>query len=80
MKTAARLRWDSLTGKEKAEREKRGEKKKPQPGLYRLVASATLPPTNQIRDENKDDEETEGHAHCNGHQKAQIRVQEALFS
>lgn len=57
-----------------------GKKKKPQPGLYRLVASATLPPTNQIRDENKDDEETEGHAHCNGHQKAQIRVQEALFS
>lgn len=24
-------------------------------GLYRLVASATLPPTNQVRDKHKDD-------------------------
>lgn len=49
-------------------------------GLYRLVASATLPPANQVRDKHKDDKEAECHAHCNGHQKAQISVQEAFLS
>lgn len=48
--------------------------------LYRLVASATLPPANQVRDKHEDDKEAECHAHSNGHQKAQIRVQEALVS
>lgn len=46
--------------------------------LYRLVASATLPPANQVRDKHEDDKEAECHAHGDGHQKAQIRVQEAL--
>lgn len=48
--------------------------------LYRLVASATLPPANQVRDKHEDDKEAECHAHSDGHQKAQIRVQEALVS
>lgn len=46
--------------------------------LYRLVASATLPPANQVRDKHEDDKEAECHAHGDGHQKAQIRVQEAF--
>lgn len=48
--------------------------------LYRLVASATLPPANQVRDKHEDDKEAECHANSDGHQKAQIRVQEALVS